>query len=161
MSCGLKNPIFGRDTKVLSGLRVIVTSDGSLPGGIWNPNEDGGTDDGTSLPPGVLLATARRTAQEQGLDLGNCTKFINICEIIKPPEKLIVLLIDASETALVKGCAGNPGKYNIEYICSAASLSTLIYMIFALPFKLFKPDIAYCTLLCVLKSARALRSIPF
>ncbi len=85
-------------------------SNGSLPGGVWDPNEDGGTDDGTGLPPGVLLATARRTAQEQGLDLGNCTKFINICEILKPPEKLIVFLIDASETALVKGYAGNPGK---------------------------------------------------
>ncbi len=109
MSCGLKN--LRRDnTRVISGLRLIVMSNGSLPGGVWDPNEDGGTDDGTGLPPGVLLATARRTAQEQGLDLGNCTKFINICEILKPPEKLIVFLIDASETALVKGYAGNPGK---------------------------------------------------
>ncbi len=144
VSCGLKNPIFGRDTTVLSGLRIIVTSDGSLPGGVWNPNEDGGTDDGTSLPPGVLLATARRTAQEQGLDLRNCTKFVNICEIVKPPEKVIVLLVDASETALVKGRAGHPGN-TILNICAAVSLFTLIYMICFLPFNL-----------CVLKSARAL-----
>ncbi len=127
VSYGLKNPVFGRDTTtVLSELGVIVTSDGSLPGGVWDPNEDGGTDDGTSLPSGVLLSTARRTAREQGLDLGNCTKFVNICEIIKPPEKFIVFLVDSSETAMVKGRAGNPGT-KILNVCICRSRCCFIY----------------------------------